>query len=423
MTFLLGRRTEGCVCVPPAGNRSNCSSKEKKKKRETDIHQQAHSLSLCLSNSLFSFSLNKKDNTMAWPQLLPLCCTPVTWQPRPWTHKDCMDLFRSLRRFARTLVQYLVMGFLLFVLVVWIGSIFQQRAVDRAPDTAHFYNTSQVCGLVYSNITTTNHNLSTVLTLSTNVTTTTTTNTTTTTMNKNQTFTSPTQQQQQQQQQYTVPFVETFGSVETLQTFRSASTDTVVLHCETCGACSNDYDVGIYDATRHTLTETAIFCAKRALIWGRRTAGKCLARKVGFTPPCHRCWIDNILCDIRYCLFLCLWTRILDKVFARGSGGDGQRSLTACTTCDEKRCGPDFIRCAGANRRRCGIVSDIVRNDDQEVCTAVNLQWWTHRQIQDAFDQILHNPPPTSTTTTTFSNDEPPHHHLRRLLGAAATQT
>lgn len=43
-------------------------------------------------------------------------------------------------------------------------------------------------------------------------------------------------------------------------------------------------------------------------------------------------------------------------------------SLTgSLTRCDELHCGPEFIRCAGANRRSSGIVSDIAR-PGQQVC-------------------------------------------------------
>ena len=45
--------------------------------------------------------------------------------------------------------------------------------------------------------------------------------------------------------------------------------------------------------------------------------------------------------------------------------------LTKCLECDEKRCGPAFIRCAGANRRRSGIQSDIERNYSH-VCKKVD---------------------------------------------------
>jgi hypothetical protein len=41
--------------------------------------------------------------------------------------------------------------------------------------------------------------------------------------------------------------------------------------------------------------------------------------------------------------------------------------LSTCLKCDEVMCGPAFITCAGANRRRCGITSDITRAA-AEVC-------------------------------------------------------
>jgi hypothetical protein len=28
---------------------------------------------------------------------------------------------------------------------------------------------------------------------------------------------------------------------------------------------------------------------------------------VGFTDGCRTCWVENIMCDIRNCLFTCLW--------------------------------------------------------------------------------------------------------------------
>ena len=35
--------------------------------------------------------------------------------------------------------------------------------------------------------------------------------------------------------------------------------------------------------------------------------------------------------------------------------------LSTCLKCDELMCGPEFITCAGANRRRLGITTDIGR--------------------------------------------------------------
>jgi hypothetical protein len=67
----------------------------------------------------------------------------------------------------------------------------------------------------------------------------------------------------------------------------------------------------------------------------------------------------------------------------KGSGGGGGTTLNACTRCDERRCGPAFIACAGANRRRCGIVSDITRNEATEVCQSVHDAWWQEEELQD----------------------------------------
>ena len=49
--------------------------------------------------------------------------------------------------------------------------------------------------------------------------------------------------------------------------------------------------------------------------------------------------------------------------------------LDPCIACDEKLCGPAFLECAGANRRRAGVISDIERDLQNEVCQKVNLDW------------------------------------------------
>ena len=46
---------------------------------------------------------------------------------------------------------------------------------------------------------------------------------------------------------------------------------------------------------------------------------------------------------------------------------------------DEKLCGPRFLECAGANRRRIGVHSDIVR-EGTEVCAKVNTEWMSATQ-------------------------------------------
>jgi hypothetical protein len=47
--------------------------------------------------------------------------------------------------------------------------------------------------------------------------------------------------------------------------------------------------------------------------------------------------------------------------------GQPDGPLNPCLACDERKCGPAFKRCAGATRRRAGIVSDIQRSQG-EVC-------------------------------------------------------
>jgi len=52
---------------------------------------------------------------------------------------------------------------------------------------------------------------------------------------------------------------------------------------------------------------------------------------------------------------------------------------------DEKLCGPRFLECAGANRRRIGVHSDIVR-EGTEVCAKVNTEWMSSTQWLQARD-------------------------------------
>ena len=68
---------------------------------------------------------------------------------------------------------------------------------------------------------------------------------------------------------------------------------------------------------------------------------------------------------------------------------EDSRALTPCTECDEKMCGPDFITCAGANRRRSGILSDLQRNEDVEVCQQVETGWWNDPQLQEDYQEQL----------------------------------
>ena len=62
------------------------------------------------------------------------------------------------------------------------------------------------------------------------------------------------------------------------------------------------------------------------------------------------------MCTMEKCTPTCVKCKL-------GLGCPQEDGLNACLRCDEDLCGPAFKKCAGANRRRSGIVSDIVRND------------------------------------------------------------
>ena len=133
----------------------------------------------------------------------------------------------------------------------------------------------------------------------------------------------------------------------------------MLAHCGPCGACSDDLDIAVYRATALTLTATTTRCALRVLAGGRGAAAACMARDVGFTAACEGCWVDNIVCDQRACVFTCLWSLLRGEKNNRDAG---HAQLSSCLKCDEVLCGPAFIACAGANRRRLGVSSDIGRS-------------------------------------------------------------
>jgi len=146
-----------------------------------------------------------------------------------------------------------------------------------------------------------------------------------------------------------------------------------VRHCGTCGACSNANDIRIYNETRNTLTKTATRCALRAFNGGGEAVDECFDEDVGFTPECRDCWTENVLCDQRSCVWTCLRSLLLGESNNNGAGED---TLNKCLECDEKLCGPAFTVCAGANRRRSGITTDIKREAPDAVCPSVSEGWW-----------------------------------------------
>ena len=220
----------------------------------------------------------------------------------------------SARRFYKNALQILLSLCVLLVLILWLGAEYEQWHVRNADDTLQFYNQDEL-GAV---------------------------------------------------QPDTLEF-------QTVSRSNMSNGSYVIAHCGTCAACSNRHDISIYDGTKNTLFEDTTKCAKRALIWGRKTATRCMEELVGFTNDCEHCWVENIMCDLKYCVFSCMWYGLFNSI----DGGDAaSKLLNPCTECDEKRCGPAFIECAGANRRRSGILSDIERDERLEVCDDLTSDWW-----------------------------------------------
>jgi hypothetical protein len=134
------------------------------------------------------------------------------------------------------------------------------------------------------------------------------------------------------------------------------------LHCGECGECSNSQDIRVYEEKRQSLTEIARSCAITATFGGRSAGERCFDDTSGLTEGCRDCWMDNVECDQRNCLFVCLW-----ETWTGGNTNNPDGTLSKCFACDEYWCLTDFLACAGASRRRSGIETDIAR-DQSEIC-------------------------------------------------------
>ena len=152
--------------------------------------------------------------------------------------------------------------------------------------------------------------------------------------------------------------------------------DYKVVNCGNCGHCSNPNDIAIYHHSRETLTETMTECA-RVGFFSRKTpqvTWECFKEQARLTDSCTDCWIDNALCTFQKCIATCFKWRFLPFLPSL-SRIDADPRLNPCHACDEKLCGPAFLECSGANRRRVGVVTDIQRDEGTEVCDLVDMEW------------------------------------------------
>lgn len=163
----------------------------------------------------------------------------------------------------------------------------------------------------------------------------------------------------------------TLGMYTTDETCRDHKSGNV-LNCGHCGLCSNVHDIKIYHETRSTLTGIMTECARGDWLFGN-DAFECLKQGAGMTDGCSKCWVLNYKCNIQNCLNTCVKQRFFP--FLPSLTSWNSEPLDHCIACDEKLCGPVFVECAGANRRRVGVVSDIERDNGREICSKVDWDW------------------------------------------------
>jgi len=149
------------------------------------------------------------------------------------------------------------------------------------------------------------------------------------------------------------------------------SDDMKLIHCGPCGHCSNTKDIGIYTKYNDTLTRYATHCGLVSF-FGKFFIQKCFENYIGFTKNCSTCWTKNVICDYEKCLGVCI-----NSVIRNENNNYKNNSLNKCLQCDETNCGPDFVDCAGATRRRAGIKTDI-RRYSYEMCNIINKESSIH---------------------------------------------
>jgi hypothetical protein len=148
-----------------------------------------------------------------------------------------------------------------------------------------------------------------------------------------------------------------------------------VAHCGACAYCSNLDDIKTYVKTRDTITKDTKKCGPTAVLGSTDELHECLEDRIGLSHECRTCWVENMECDTKLCILTCiktLFTGFMKQNDVPQAGDEGW--LNRCLQCDERRCGTAFVTCSGAARRRLGIPSDIGRNPD-EICPHVEFDW------------------------------------------------
>lgn len=164
------------------------------------------------------------------------------------------------------------------------------------------------------------------------------------------------------------------GENSTIQTFQTRAealaANMSVVHCGACGACSNWNDLRLQWTTRDVLAKKAQKCGAKSISGGIEKVQECNHEDIGFTTPCAWCWTHDEICAKSHCVFIFLQSAMVNRLTVFNVG---ENHITSAS-CDEAMCGPTFLPCVGANRRRMGIVSAIPRPAWQQ-CTAAKEDW------------------------------------------------
>ncbi|CAJ1949271.1 unnamed protein product [Cylindrotheca closterium] len=147
-----------------------------------------------------------------------------------------------------------------------------------------------------------------------------------------------------------------------------------IVHCGACAACSTWQDLRLQWTTRSYLADAAQDCTKRAFLGGSEAVQECNEDEdmIGFSEECATCWTVDQLCAKKNCVFIFFQGVMINKLT---NFQVGPNEITSAT-CDEAMCGPEFVPCSGATRRRMDIISTIARPLDQQ-CRIINQDWET----------------------------------------------
>ncbi|KAG7372924.1 hypothetical protein IV203_033648 [Nitzschia inconspicua] len=161
--------------------------------------------------------------------------------------------------------------------------------------------------------------------------------------------------------------IQSFDSLEELQAANYS-----LIHCGYCGECSNWNDLSKQWTTRTFLAEVSKKCAQKSLFGGGVDAVQACneAEPIGFTSSCAECWTVDELCAKKNCFWIFLQSTLINAV----SDYRVQLNDITSATCDEAMCGPEFVPCSGATRRRMNIKSDIERPVYQQ-CIHQDADW------------------------------------------------